>query len=214
MKMIKLSWKLTVALLSTGVLSAGAIWLLPAKVKQIELHPAKFAVKPSVQGPTQPAKPAPSPVTDDPKLHNQRAQLIVQVIDGRTRLPLDGAEVVVIETKQRVRTGKDGSTPVILTPVIREERYSRLVAQLHGQLGLIAYKNGYRDAITFGVRMHEGLVTRITMWMYKIDRGPDRDRRIEPTLYQVPFHHLWLVQLADEFRSSSQPGEGPESPDQ
>ncbi len=84
-----------------------------------------------------------------------------------------------------------------------------MVAELHGQLTVIAYKNGYRDSVHMGIRMHEGLDSQTTVWMYKI--GPE-DRRIEPVLYQVPYHRLWLVELVDKFRRNSQLGEGWQDP--
>lgn len=137
------------------------------------------------------------------------AKLRVRVIDGRTLQPLQGAEIVLIETEQRVNTDENGYTPWIDAPVLRNPRYRPMVAELHGQLGVIAYKNGYRDSIHLGIRMHEGFRSETTVWMYKLGPG---DTRVEPVLYQVPYHHLWLVELADKFRSKSQPGEGPERP--
>jgi hypothetical protein len=137
------------------------------------------------------------------------ARLRVQAIDGRTRQPLTGAEVVLIENEKRYVTGNDGYTPWFDAPIIRNPKYRPLVAELHGQLGVIVYKNGYRDSIHLGVRMHEGTRSETTVWMYRIEPG---DRRIEPVLYQVPYHHLWLIELADRFRQKSQIGEGPERP--
>lgn len=137
------------------------------------------------------------------------AKLRVHVIDGRTMKPLAGAEVVIIETEQRVTTDEKGYTPWIDAPVLRNPKYRPFVAELHGQLGCIVYKNGYRDSIHLGIRMHEGIEQETTVWMYQIGPG---DRRIEPTLYQEPYHHIWLIQLADRFRQKSQIGEGPERP--
>lgn len=137
------------------------------------------------------------------------ARLRVRVIDGRTLKPLSGAEVVLVETEQRLRTGPDGYTPWFDAPVIRNPRFRPMVAELHGQLTVIAYKNGYRDSVHMGIRMHEGLDSQTTVWMYKI--GPE-DRRIEPVLYQVPYHRLWLVELVDKFRRNSQLGEGWQDP--
>lgn len=137
------------------------------------------------------------------------AKLRVHVIDGRTNRPLKGAEVVVIETEQRMRTDSNGYTPWIDAPVFRNPKYRPMIAELHGQLGLIVYKNGYRDSIHLGVRMHEDIEQQTTVWMYKI--GP-QDRRIEPVLYQEPYHHIWLIRLADKFRQKSQMGAGPERP--
>lgn len=137
------------------------------------------------------------------------AKLRVHVIDGRTRKPLEGAEVVVVETEQRFKTGANGYTPWFDAPVFRNPKYRPIVAELHGQLGVIVYKNGYRDSIHLGVRMHEDIQQETTVWMYKI--GP-QDRRIEPVLYQEPYHHIWLIRLADKYRQKSQIGEGPERP--
>lgn len=137
------------------------------------------------------------------------ARLRIHVIDGRTQQPIRGAEVVLIETEQRLTTRTDGYTEWFDAPVVRNPRYRPMVAELHGQLGVIVYRNGYRDAIHLGIRLHEGIPAESTVWMYQLGPG---DRRIEPVLYQVPYHHIWLVELADKFRSNSQPGEGPERP--
>ncbi len=139
----------------------------------------------------------------------KRIPLRVKVIDGRTQKPLAGAEVVLIETGQRLTTDSKGLTGEFNAPVIRNPKYFPLVAELHGQLGLIAYKNGYRDSVHLGVRINDGVPANTTIWMYKI--GP-LDRRIEPVLYQVPYHRLWLIELTQRFRSKTQPGEGPQRP--
>lgn len=136
-------------------------------------------------------------------------RLRVRVVDGRTMQPIDGAEVVLIETEGRYRTDKNGYTPWFPAPIIRHPKYRPMVAELHGQLGVIAYKNGYRDSIHIGIRMHEGIASEATVWMYKIGPG---DSRIEPVLYQVPYHHIWLIELADKFRRKSQIGEGYQRP--
>jgi hypothetical protein len=168
-------------------------------------HPASaLAQKQSVPAPNQ------QPAQQQQNSFDKTAKLKVTVIDGRTRQPLPGAEVVLGETERRYRTDANGETPWIDAPVIRDERFRPMIAQLHGQLTLITYKNGYRDSIYFNVRVHEGIESRVTVWMYKIT--PGEDRRIEPLAYETPYHHLWLVQLADKFRSSTQPGEGPERP--
>ncbi|MCX7569753.1 hypothetical protein OS242_07230 [Tumebacillus sp. DT12] len=149
------------------------------------------------------------PPTSAAKKAKKTAKLVVHAMDGRTGQPLENAEIVLLETSERFKTDRTGTTPAIDAPVIREETYAEQLAQLHGQLGLIAYKNGYRDSITFGVRMHEGRVTDVTMWMYQITPG---DRRVEPVFFHNPYHRLWLVRLADAYRSPTQPGEGQESP--
>lgn len=142
--------------------------------------------------------------------HRERTGFLrVHVIDRATRQPLAGAEVVIVETEQRLRTDAKGWAPRISAPVIRDPRFRPMVAQLHGQLSLIVYKNGYRDAVYFGVRMRPGDTQFPEVWMDKVTR---QDRRLEPTYYHTPFHRLWLISLADKFRSKTQPGLGPERP--
>lgn len=140
----------------------------------------------------------------------QYGMLRVKVLDGRTLKPLPDAEIVLLETEKRYRTDKLGLTPWIKAPVLRSARFRFLVNELHGQLTLISYKNGYRDSIHMGVRMNESSPTKTTIWQYKID--PTADTRVEPILYQEPYHRLWLIKLADRFRRPSQLGEGYEHP--
>lgn len=136
--------------------------------------------------------------------------LRVKVIDGRSQKPIDGAEVVLLENERRYRTDKNGLTPWIQAPVLRNARYRFMVRELHGQLTLISFKNGYRDSIHMGVRIDENQVTKTTIWQYRIN--PALDRRVEPVLYIEPYHRLWLIELADRFRRPSQLGEGYEHP--
>nr|NNM91441.1 hypothetical protein [Bacilli bacterium] len=137
--------------------------------------------------------------------------LRVKVVDGRTFHPLNHAQVVLVETGERYRTDQRGLTPWIKAPVLRSARFSRLVDELHGQLSLIAYKTGYRDSIHLGVRMNEGERSKVTIWQYQIERL--RDTRVEPILFQEPYHRLWLIKLADHFRTKTELGEGYERPD-
>ena len=141
---------------------------------------------------------------------HMHGRLRVKAMDGRTHKPLAGAEVVVLETEKRYRTDAEGLTQWIDAPVLRSARYRFLVNELHGQLTLISYKNGYQDSIHMGVRVNEKSDTKVTIWQYRIIPGPDS--RIEPVLYQEPYHRLWLIQLADRFRRPSQLGEGYEHP--
>ncbi len=133
------------------------------------------------------------------------APLQIRVIDARTGEPLAGAEVVLVETNQRLTTGTDGRTPELQAPVMRDPRLPEPVADLHGQLTLVAYRNGYRDTIYYGVRMDEGARTEPEVWMYAIT---PEDTRLEPWEYHEPVHRLRAIQLADRFRSQTQPGMG------
>ena len=134
--------------------------------------------------------------------------LRLHVVDSKTGKGIPGAGCVVTETGDRVETDANGVAPTIQQPVFRNPRLEQLLAELHGQLNVICYKNGYRDSIYMGVRMHEGKTSEPEVWMYPIGPG---DRRIEPTLFQMPIHRIWRIQLADRYRLREE-GEGPERP--
>lgn len=138
------------------------------------------------------------------------APMQARVIDARTGEPLAGAEIVIAESGQRFTTGTDGRTPEVQVPILRDPRFPELIAEMHGELTLIAYKNGYRDTIYYGLRAEEGLKIEPEVWMYAIT---PEDSRLEPWEYHVPVHRLWAIQLVDRFRSQTQPGMGPQRPD-
>jgi hypothetical protein len=136
------------------------------------------------------------------------APLKLTVVDAHTMKGIPGAGCVVAETGQRIETDENGVAPTIQAPIYRNPRLEELMAELHGQLNVICYKDGYRDAIYMGVRMHPGETTETQIWMYPYGPG---DTRIEPTLYQMPIHRLFQIQLADKYRLREE-GEGPERP--
>lgn len=136
------------------------------------------------------------------------AKLKIRVVDIVTYKGIDGAGCVVGETGDRIETDARGNAPEIDAPIFRHPRLEEMLAELHGQLTVMCYKNGYRDAIYMGVRMHEGSVTEPTVMMTPISQS---DRRIEPTLFQMPIHRIWRIQLVDKYRLFEE-GEGPESP--
>lgn len=137
------------------------------------------------------------------------APLQLTVVDAKTMKGIPGAGCTIGETGDRIETDQKGIAPIIDAPVFRNPRLEQMLAELHGQLTVLCYKNGYRDSIYSGVRMHEGNTTETQVWMYPIGVG---DRRIEPTVYQVPIHRLWRIQLADKYRLRDE-GEGPERPE-
>ncbi|HLN62011.1 MAG TPA: hypothetical protein VK464_10720 [Symbiobacteriaceae bacterium] len=136
------------------------------------------------------------------------APLKLRVVDATTMKGINGAGCTIGETGDRVETDAQGMAPAIDAPIFRNPRLEQMLAELHGQLVVLCYKNGYRDSIYMGVRMHENTTTETEVWMYPY--GP-RDRRIEPTLYQVPIHRVWRIELADKYRLREE-GEGPERP--
>jgi hypothetical protein len=135
-------------------------------------------------------------------------QMQIRVMDATTMKGIPGAGCVVAETGDRVETNEKGVAPVIEVPVFRHPRLDEILAELHGALTLLCYKNGYRDAVAVGARTYENTRAEPEVWMYPA--GPD-DRRVEPTLHTFEAHRVWKIQLADKFRLREE-GEGPERP--
>lgn len=138
----------------------------------------------------------------------ETAPLVIRVVDTTTMQGIPGAGCVIPETNQRIETDDKGVSPIIRAPVLRNPRQDELVAELSGELAVICYKNGYRDAITTGVRMFEDTATQFEVRMTPF--GP-RDKRIEPTYRHVQPHQLWQTALTDRFRLFDE-GQGKESP--
>jgi len=132
----------------------------------------------------------------------------MRVVNAITQQPISGAGCVIGESGDRIETDAAGLSPTIDAPVFRNPRLEQMLAELHGALTIMCYKDGYRDAVTMGVRTFENILNEPEIWMYPVGVG---DRRVEPTLYQVPIHRLWRIQLADKYRLREE-GEGPERP--
>jgi hypothetical protein len=139
----------------------------------------------------------------------ETAPLYLRTVDETTMKGIPGAGCVIPETNQRIETDEKGLAPVIRAPVLRNPRQDELVAELAGELAVICYKNGYRDAIVTGIRMYKDTATQFEVRMTPF--GP-RDKRIEPTIRHLSPHRLWQINLADRFRLFDE-GEGKESPD-
>ncbi len=136
------------------------------------------------------------------------APLRIRVKDALTLQGIPGAGCIIGETRQRVETDEKGIAPVIQAPIFRHPRLEEMLAELHGALTVLCYKNGYRDQVYMGLRMYDGIMNEPEIWMYPIGSG---DRRVEPQLYQAPVHRLWLIRLTDKYRLFEE-GEGPERP--
>jgi hypothetical protein len=202
---------LCIALAITGSVVGGMSAFNQEKQPERVLPPAKYTPAKEYDGDAS-INNAYRPPANTPGLEKWDlwGQLRVRVVDERTGKPLKGAEVVLAENGYRTTTDRDGWTKVFPAPVIRDPRYSDIIQRLHGQLTLVVYRNGYRDSIMLGVRMREGMLYTPVVGMYQITPG---DRRIEPTVFKFPTHHIFATDLAEFYRRDSQPGEGYESPD-
>ena len=84
------------------------------------------------------------------------AKLTVNVVEGYTETPIEGASVVVVETGQVYSTDASGYTEVMEVPVIRDTRYDDILSKSWGEITLIIYKDGFVPYALFYLQVAAG----------------------------------------------------------
>jgi hypothetical protein len=83
------------------------------------------------------------------------AKLTIDVLEGRTETPVEGAQVVILETGKVYGTDKNGKTDVIEVPYIRDTRYDSIFPKQWGEVSLIVYKEGFLPYALFYLQVAE-----------------------------------------------------------
>lgn len=81
---------------------------------------------------------------------------IPTVVDGKSRVPVEGACVVIPETGRSYLTGRDGRTEEIRAPILRDERYDAMVKKTWGEITVLVYKDGYLPYALFDLQLRGG----------------------------------------------------------
>lgn len=81
--------------------------------------------------------------------------IVPEVLDGMSMQPLEGAEVVVVETGKHLFTKADGKTPVIRVPIIEDAHFKDILKKPWGEITLIVHKEGYADYVLFHTQIWE-----------------------------------------------------------
>ncbi|MDP2892530.1 MAG: hypothetical protein Q8O09_05275 [Bacillota bacterium] len=84
------------------------------------------------------------------------AKLRVEVVDGMTEVPLEGAVVVVPETNSSYATDKDGKTAVIEVPYMPNHHFDAFMPQPWGEVTLVIYKEDYVTYCLFHCQVMPG----------------------------------------------------------
>lgn len=84
------------------------------------------------------------------------AKLTVNVVEGRTETPVEGAQVVVLETGRIYNTNNEGKTDEIEVPYVRDTRYDKIIPKQWGEVSLIVYKEGFLPYALFYLQVAEG----------------------------------------------------------
>lgn len=84
------------------------------------------------------------------------AKLTVNVVEGYTDAPIEGAKVVILETGKTYTTDATGNTGIIEAPVIRDARFDKIMPKPWGEVSLIVYKEGFLPYALFYLQVMGG----------------------------------------------------------
>ncbi|MFZ5974084.1 MAG: hypothetical protein ACOYU3_01575 [Bacillota bacterium] len=91
----------------------------------------------------------------DPVVYPPYGDIVPEVLDGMSMQPIEGAEVIVVETNKRYSTLSDGKTPVIRVPILEDEHFKDILKKPWGEITLIIHKEGYADYVLFHTQIWE-----------------------------------------------------------
>ena len=125
------------------------------------------------------------------------AYFSVKVVEGYSDAPLSGAQVVVVETNEVYKTGKDGMTEVIAVPAMRDTRYDEIMPKPWAEVSLIIYKDGYIPYALFYLQVMEGQ-TREGVKILLFEEGTSGSS--EPfSIIEGP-NRAWVDALVEKYR--------------
>ncbi len=84
------------------------------------------------------------------------AKLRVEVVDGMTEAPVEGAKVVIPELGKAFDTDKTGMTGVIDVPFLPDKHYDEILPQPWGEITLLVYKQDYATYALFHCQVVAG----------------------------------------------------------
>ena len=122
--------------------------------------------------------------------------IIPEVLDGMTMQPIEGAEVIVVETDKHVFTQADGKTPAIRVPIIEDAHFKDILKKPWGEITLIVHKEGYADYVLFHTQI----------WENERRQGPrillfeaDMEAAERPFVIVEGPQRLWVNELIKKF---------------
>ncbi|MGI6160875.1 MAG: hypothetical protein ACOYJD_02485 [Christensenellales bacterium] len=127
---------------------------------------------------------------------SESATVNVQVVDGKTLTPLEGARVVIIETGEEYFTAKDGYTGVITVPVIRDSRFDKAVAQPWGEINMIIFMDGYLPYALFHAMVFPGQLRQGPQILLFTEK--DAPSAMPFTIVEAP-HKQWVNALIEKY---------------
>jgi hypothetical protein len=139
----------------------------------------------------------PEPNPSDPSEKNVTANVIFRAFSAADQQPLSGVTLVIVDPDGQIVdqpvTNGEGEVHQELT-VPADPRYP----MARGTVTVIAYKEGYRDAVILEVPVSEGSAAQ-PIPMEPVAPG----ERNEPTVQPGNNHHLEILALVDKYKADA-----------
>lgn len=84
-----------------------------------------------------------------------QGRMTVEVVDGFTDAPIEGATVVIPETGDKFTTDKNGKTAQFTLPILENSTYKSILRQPWGEVTVLVYKDGYIPYALFHTQVWE-----------------------------------------------------------
>jgi hypothetical protein len=102
------------------------------------------------------------------------AYLKIKIIDLKTREPLENATVCIVETSKYYTTDKQGNTPTIQVPYLKNSNFDNVLERPWGDITILAYKDGYVDYLVFYIMVQKNKTRYLTLTLapYSVGSKP------------------------------------------
>ncbi|HEY8423586.1 MAG TPA: carboxypeptidase-like regulatory domain-containing protein [Clostridia bacterium] len=104
---------------------------------------------------------------------NEYGYLKIRVIDLVTREPVAGATVCIVESNQYYTTDKNGFTPTIQAPYLKNTNFDNVLERPWGDITILAYKEGYVDYLVFYIMLPKNATRHLTITLAPYSAGAE-----------------------------------------
>lgn len=125
---------------------------------------------------------------------NEYAYLKISIIDLKTREPINNATVCIVETERYYTTDKNGNTPTIQVPYIKNSNFDNILERPWGDITILAYKDGYVDYLVFYIMVQKNSTRYLTLTLAPYSAGS------EPYLLIESPDNEWAKELITKYK--------------
>lgn len=126
-----------------------------------------------------------------------QGKLCIEVVDGKSEKPVEGATVVIPEIDASYQTGSDGKTAIIDVPVLENKHFSSIQQMPWGEVTVLVYKDGYIPYALFHTQVWQSQLRNGPRIYLFIDDGSTSGDAF--SVIEGP-QRLWVNELVEKYR--------------